>query len=70
VAPALDAPIVDLQMAAGLPTLGAHAPAPPEAHGHDHAPAGERDVGHAGAGQAQQPLGSRGDAHVVLLASR
>ena len=49
-APALDAPVMDLQLPAGLPALGADPSPAPQADRHDHALAGERDVHHAGAG--------------------
>jgi len=49
-APALDAPVVDLQLPAGLPAPGAHAPATAQPNRHEHTLAGERDVLHAGAG--------------------
>jgi hypothetical protein len=65
VPPALDTATMDLQPA-GLTALGADAPAPPQAHGHDHPLRAERDVRHAGAGQAQQALECGGDAHVAL----
>jgi hypothetical protein len=70
VAPALDAPVVDLQLPTRLPTTRAYTPPAPQADGHDHPLGPERDVGHAGAGQAQQALECGGDAHVALPVSR
>ena len=69
-APALDAPVVDLQMPAGLPAARAHPPPAPQPDGHDHPLGAEADVDDRRAGQAQQPVECRGDAHVVLLAGR
>src|SRR5439155_15672802 len=66
VAPALDAPVVDLQLAAGLPADRADAPAAAQADRHDHPLRTERDVRHAGARQAQQALECGADAHVAL----
>ncbi len=66
VAPALDAAVMDLELPAGLPAGRADAPAAAQAHGHDHPLRAERDVRHAGAGQAQQALECGGDAHVAL----
>ena len=68
VPPALDAPVVDLQLPAGLAALGAHAPAAPQPDRHHHALAGEADIDHGRSGQAEQPLECRDDAHVALLA--
>jgi hypothetical protein len=62
VAPALDAPVVDLQLAEHTRQ------AAPQAYRDDRSSRGERDIDHAGAGQAQQALECGGDAHVVLLA--
>jgi hypothetical protein len=59
---------MDLQLTAGLAALRAHAPAPSQPHGHDHASLTKRHIDDAGAGQAQQALECGGDAHVVLLA--
>ena len=49
VAPALDAPVMDLQPPAGLPALGTHAPPTAQTDRHEHAPVGERDIHNAGA---------------------
>ena len=67
VPPALDAPIVDLQVAAGLAAARADPPPAPQPDGHDHPLAGEADVDHGRPGQAEQPLECRADAHVALL---
>ena len=67
-APALDAPVVDLQLPAGLPAAGADAPPAPQPDRHDHPLGAEADVDDGRAGQAEQPLECGGDAHVVLLA--
>jgi hypothetical protein len=68
VAPALDAPVVNLEVAAGLAALRAHAPSAAQAHRHHDAAFSERHIGDAGARQAQQALECGSDAHVVLLA--
>ena len=66
-APALDAPVMDLQLPAGLPTRRADAPPAAQPHGHDHRLGVEADVDDGRPGQAEQPLECGGDAHVVLL---
>jgi len=66
-APALDAPVVDLQLPAGLAALGAHPAPAAQSDRHKHTLADERDIHHAGAGSAQQTLKCGGDPHVALL---
>src|SRR4051794_8117906 len=67
VTPTLDAPIVDLKLAAGLPALRANPPAPPQTNGHDHPLGAEADIDHGRPGQTKQPVECAGDAHVALL---
>jgi hypothetical protein len=66
VAPALDAPVMDLQPPAGLAALRAHPPPTAQTNAHDHPLGGEADVDHGRARQAEQTLECGGDAHVVL----
>lgn len=66
-APALGAPVVNLQLTVGLPALRAHALAPAQPDRHDHPLGAEADVDSGRSGQAEQPLECRGDAHVPLL---
>ena len=63
--PALDAPLMDLKLGAGLPAARAHPPTAPELHGHDHPLAPEGDIDDRRPGQAQQPLECRGGTHLV-----
>ena len=70
VAPALDAPPVDLQMPAGLPADRADPPPASQPDGHDDRLHADADVDDRCAAQTQQPVQCRGDAHVVLLVSR
>jgi hypothetical protein len=68
--PALDAAVVDLQVAAGLPAARADAPAAAQAHGHDHPLGAEADIDDGCPRQTEQSLECGGDAHVALLKSR
>ena len=65
VPPALDAPVVDLKLRAGLPAARAHPSPAPELDGHDHPLTPEADVDDRRPGQAQQPLECRGGTHLV-----
>jgi hypothetical protein len=56
VPPALDAPVVDLQVSAGLAALGADAPAAAQPDGYDHPLAGEAHIDGRRSGQTEQPL--------------
>ena len=67
VPPALDAPVMDLELSARLAALCADAPASPQTDGHDHPRGGEANVDHGCPRQAEQPLECGGDAHVALL---
>src|SRR3954465_8047588 len=71
VTPTLDAPIVDLELAAGLPALRANPPAPPprppQTEEPDPPPGAEADIDHGRPGQPQQPVECAGDALVPLL---
>src|SRR5215217_7394426 len=66
-APALDAPVVDLQLPAGLPAGRTDAPPAAQPHGDDHPLRSETDVDYGCPGQAEQPLQCGADAHVALL---
>ncbi len=68
--PALGLMVVDLELAAGLPTATANPPATPQPNGHDHPLCTEADIDHRRAGQAQQPVECGHDAHVALLRRR
>ena len=70
VTPALVAAVVRVHSPPGLPAARAHPSAPAQPDGHDHPLNAEADVDHRRAGQAQQSVECRGDAHVVLLAGR
>jgi hypothetical protein len=70
VAPALDAPVVDLQVAAGLPAARADTSPAAQPDDDDDALAAKTDIDDRCSGQAQQPVEYGGDAHVVLLVSR
>src|SRR2546427_630580 len=61
------APLVDLELRAGLAAARADPPPPAQTDADDHPLRTEADVDDRGAAQAQQPLECRGDAHVVLL---
>src|SRR5688572_27969389 len=65
--PALEAPVVNLEPAAGLPAGRADAAAAPQPHDHDHGVGAEADIDDGCPGQAEQPLECGGDAHVALL---
>jgi hypothetical protein len=65
VAPALDATVMDA--APDLPAARAHPPAPAQAHSHDHLLSTETDIDDGRPGQAEHPVQSGTDAHVVLL---
>jgi hypothetical protein len=67
VSPALDPPVVDLQVPAGLAAPTTDPTPARERNCHDHTFARERDVFDAGAGQTQQALECGDDPHVVLL---
>ena len=67
VPPALDAPVMDLELSGRLAALCADAPASPQTDGHDHPRGGEANVDHGCPRQAEQPLECGGDAHVALL---
>ena len=65
VTPALHAPPVDA--AAELAALRADAPAAAQPDRHDHPLGTEADIDHGRPGQAEHPVESGRDAHVVLL---
>jgi hypothetical protein len=69
-APALDAPVVDHELATGLPAARAHAPAAAQPDAHDHPLTAETDIDDWSSAQTEQPAESRGDAHVALLEGR
>jgi hypothetical protein len=56
-----------MELAAKLPAARADPPPATQAHGHDHPLDGEADIDDGRPGQAEHPVESGRDAHVVLL---
>jgi len=56
-----------MDAAPDLPAARAHPPAPAQAHSHDHPLSTETDIDDGRPGQAEHPVESGTDAHVVLL---
>ena len=69
-APALDTPIVDLKLRAGLPAARAHPAPAPQLDGHDHPLAAEADVADRCAGQPNSPFNAVVTRTSSLLVSR
>ena len=70
VAPALEPPVVDLEMTASLAAAPTHPTSAPQANRDDHPLGPKADVDDRGARQAQQPVECGCDAHVALLRGR